>query len=60
MDQDERDPIVARSAAAFCARRVARIEARIAEHGLRPELAADLWLARRAAAHAQARLVAPR
>jgi hypothetical protein len=36
--------------------RLARIEAIIAEHGLRPETAADLWIARKAAAHAQARL----
>jgi hypothetical protein len=56
MDDAEKDEIISRSAVAFTARRLARIEASIAEKGLRPESAADLWLARRAAAHALARL----
>jgi len=54
MDEAEKDEIVARSAVVFTARRLARIEASIAEKGLRPESAADLWLARRTAAYALA------
>jgi hypothetical protein len=54
MNDAEKDEIVARSAVAFTARRLARIEASIAVKGLRPESAADLWLARRTAAYALA------
>jgi len=54
MDEAEKDEIVSCSAVAFTARRLAKIEASIAEKGLRPESAADLWLARRAAAYALA------
>jgi len=54
MDEAEKDVVIARSAVAFTTRRLARIEASIAEKGLRPESAADLWLAQRAAAYALA------
>jgi len=54
MDEAEKDVVIARSAVTFTTRRLARIEASIAEKGLRPESAADLWLARRAAAYALA------
>jgi len=54
MDEAEKDVVIARSAVAFTTRRLARIEASIAEKGLRPESAADLWLARRTAAYALA------
>jgi hypothetical protein len=54
MDEAEKHEIVARSAVAFTARRLAKIKASIAEKGLRPESAADLWLARRTAAYALA------
>jgi len=54
MEEAEKDVVIARSAVAFTTRRLARIEASIAEKGLRPESAADLWLARRTAAYALA------
>jgi hypothetical protein len=58
MQDTEKGQIIARTAVKFTASRLARIEARIVRHGLQPDTAADLWLARWAAAHAQARLVA--
>lgn len=58
MEPEAMDLLVARSAVTFTARRVSRIEAAIVQLGLRPESAADLWVARRAAAHALARLAA--
>jgi hypothetical protein len=58
MDDIARNQLVAGSAAKFAARRLAVIEETIANRGLRPDFAAELWKARAAVAETQERLAA--
>lgn len=56
MDDTAKDQLVARSAAKLAARRLAVIEETIANFGLRPDSAAELWKARALVAETRERL----